>query len=285
MNFTGSSYIEMVLKLLYEESVMRGLIATLLITMMVALMGVGQAEADQTLLVFGAASLTEFLQEVGPIFEQQHKGTTVRLNLTSSSRLRIQIEQGAPADVFLSANMAHMDPLVKAGLAEKSDVFAHNRLVIVVPRSNPGKLDTPADLAKSGLTLVIATSETPIGRYTRESIGKMDACGRYGDRFEERVLANVRSNEPTVKAVVAKVHLGEADAGVCYSSDITPTIRADVKVIAIPDDVNIVADYPIARLAGAREKALAADFVRFVLSPEGQRLLEKHGFIPARPAK
>lgn len=264
---------------------MRGLTATLLATAMVALIGVGRAEAGQTLMVFGAASLTEFLQEAGSIIEKEHKGTTVRLNLTSSSRLRIQIEQGAPADVFLSANMTYMDPLVKAGLAEKSTVFAHNRLVILVPRSNPAKVNAPQDLAKPGLTLVVAAAETPIGRYTRESIGKMEACGRYGDRFEERVLANVRSNEPTVKAVVAKVHLGEADAGICYSSDITPTVRGDVKVIAIPDDVNIVADYPIARLTGAREKALAGDFVQFVLSPDGQRLLEKHGFIPARPTK
>jgi len=264
---------------------MRGLTSMLLVTAMVAVIGVGQAEANKSLMVFGAASLTEFLQEVSPIFEEQHKGTTVRLNLTSSSRLRIQIEQGAPADVFLSANTAHMDPLVKAGLAEKSALFAHNRLVIVVPGSNPGRLDTPADLAKPGLTLVIATPETPIGRYTRESIGKMDACGRYGSDFEKGVVANVRSNEPTVKAVVAKVHLGEADAGICYSSDITPAIRADVKVIEIPDDVNIVADYPIARLTGAREKSLAAYFVQFVLSPEGQRLLEKHGFIPARPTR
>jgi molybdate transport system substrate-binding protein len=236
-------------------------------------------------MVFGAASLTEFLQEAGPIFEKQHKGTTVRLNLTASSRLRIQIEQGAPADVFLSANTAHMGPLVKAGLAEKSEVFAHNRLLILVPRSNPGRVYTPADLAKAGLTLVIAAAETPIGRYTRESVGKMDASGRYGDRFEERVLANVRSNEPTVKAVVAKVHLGEADAGVCYSSDITRAIRSDVKAITIPNDVNIVADYPIARVTGAREKALGGRFVQFVLSAEGQRLLEKHGFIPARPTK
>jgi molybdate transport system substrate-binding protein len=178
-----------------------------------------------------------------------------------------------------------MGPLVKAKLAEKSQVFAHNRLVIVLPRSNPGKVNTPEDLAKRGLILVIAASETPIGRYTRESVGKMEASGRYGDRFEERVLANVRSNEPTVKAVVAKVHLGEADAGVCYSSDITPAIRSDVKVVTIPNDVNIVADYPIARLTGARQKALVADFVEFVLSAEGQRLLEKHGFMPARPTK
>jgi molybdate transport system substrate-binding protein len=250
--------------------------------MLIALVAIRPAEAGRTLMILGAASLTEFLHEACPILEKQPKGTAVRLNLAASPRLRIQAEHGAPADVLLSASTAHMAPLVEAKLAEKSQPFAHNRLVMIVPRSNPGKLTAPADLAKPGLKLVLAATETPIGRCARESIGKMPECGGCGGSFEKRVLANVRSNEPTVKAVVAKVHLGEADAGTCYSSDVTPAIRSDIKTIAIPDGMNIVADYPIARLTDGREKALPADFV---LSPEGQRLLEKHGFIPARPTQ
>jgi molybdate transport system substrate-binding protein len=247
--------------------------------MLIALVAIRPAEAGRTLMILGAASLTEFLHEACPILEKQPKGTAVRLNLAASPRLRIQAEHGAPADVLLSASTAHMAPPVEAKLAEKSQAFAHNRLVIIVPRSSPGKLTAPADLAKSGLKLVLAATETPIGRYARESIGKMAECG---GPFEKRVLANVRSDEPTVKAVVAKVHLGEADAGICYSSDVTPAIRSSIETIAIPDSVNIVTDYPIARLTDGREKALAADFV---LSPEGQRLLEKHGSIPARPTQ
>ena len=250
-----------------------------------ALVTGGPAEGANTLMVFGAASLTEFLQEAETLFQKEHPGTTVRLNLAASSRLRIQIEYGGPADVFLSADTKHMAPLVKAKLAERSSIFAHNRLVIVVPKSNPAHINAPSDLAKPNVKLVIAAPETPIGTYTREVIQKMDASGKYGKGFGARALANVCSNEPTVKAVVAKVHLGEADAGICYASDITPAIRPAVSAIDIPDEFNIIADYPIAVVAGSRQKDLANQFVRFVLSPKGQSLLVKHGFVNARPTK
>lgn len=245
----------------------------------------GPAEAADTLMVFGAASLTEFLGEAGAAFEKQHPGTTVRLNLTASSRLRVQIEHGAPADVFLSADMKHMNPLVKAKLADQSSIFAHNRLVIAVPKKNPAGIKSPADLAKPNVKLVVAAPETPIGSYTRTVIQKMDASGKYGAGFANKTLANVRSNEGTVKAVVAKVNLGEADAGICYSSDITPAVRKNVIAMDIPDAYNIVADYPIAVIARSRQKNLANEFKRFVLSPEGQSLLVEHGFLNARPTK
>lgn len=250
-----------------------------------AVFAASPAEAADALTVFAAASLTEFLQEAQPLFEKENPGTEVRLNLAASSRLRIQIEYGGPADVFLSANTRHMDPLVKAKLAGKPSIFAHNRLVIAVPKRNPARIKMPCDLAKPNIKLVIAAAETPIGTYTREAIDKMEASGHYGDDFKARVMANVRSHEPTVKAVVARVNLGEADAGICYSSDITPAIRENVLTIDIPDAVNIIADYPIAIIARTRHRTLASKFVGFVLSPEGQRLLVKHGFLNARPTE
>jgi molybdate transport system substrate-binding protein len=260
--------------------------AVLLAVALLVGMSVGQpAESAETLTVFGAASLTEFLGEVKPVFEKKHPGTQVRLNLAASSRLRFQIEYGGPADVFLSANTRNMDPLVKAKLAEKPSIFAHNRLVIAVPKRNPAGIGTPSDLAKPDIKLVIAAEETPIGAYTRDAIGKMDASGDYGEDFRARVMANVRSHEPTVKAVVARVNLGEADAGICYSSDITPAVRENVFTIDIPEPVNITADYPIAVIARTRHETLADTFVAFVLSPEGQRLLVKHGFVNARPTE
>jgi molybdate transport system substrate-binding protein len=243
------------------------------------------AAAAGSLTVFGAASLTEFLQQAEQVFESEHPGTRLTLNLAASSRLRIQIEHGAPADVFLSANTLHMNGLVEAKLAQSPTVFAHNRLVIVLPQANPAHIDHPADLARPDLKLVIAAAETPIGRYTRISFDKMDASGEYGDDFKARAIANVRSNEPTVKAVVAKVLLGEADGGVCYASDVTAALRPKVKVVDIPDDVNVVADYPIALVAGSRNERLARQFIAFVLAPQGQRLLAHHGFIPARPTE
>ncbi len=260
--------------------------AVLLAVALLVGMSAGQpAESAETLTVFGAASLTEFLGEAELVFEKKHPGTQVRLNLAASSRLRIQIEYGGPADVFLSANTRNMDPLVKAKLAEKPSTFAHNRLVIAVPKRNPARIRTPTDLARPSVKLVIAAEETPIGTYTREVIGKMDACGDYGQDFAARVMANVRSHEPTVKAVVARVNLGEADAGICYSSDITPAVREDVFTIHIPEPVNIVADYPIAVIARTRHRTLADKFVAFVLSREGQRLLVKHGFVNAKPTE
>jgi molybdate transport system substrate-binding protein len=243
------------------------------------------AAAGRTLTVFGAASLTEFLQGAKPTFEKAHPGVTVRLNLASSSRCRIQIEEGAPCDVFLSANVQNMEPLVKAKLAADPVVFAHNRVVIIVPKSNAGALHTPGDLAKPGLRLVTCAAQVPIGRYTRVVLDKMDKSGDYGDDFMRQVVDNIVSEEPTVKGIVAKVQLGEADAGICYTSDVTQAVREKVLIIDIPEEVNVVAGYPIAVLTGSREKALAGEFVRFVLSKKGQELLVQNGFIPARREK
>jgi len=249
------------------------------------LVALGPAAADRTLTVFGAASLTEFLQAAKPVFEKAHPEVTVRLNLAASSRCRIQIEHGAPCDVLLSANTKNMEPLVEAGIARDPIMFAYNKVVIIAPRSNPGGLQTPADLAKPGLKLVTCSPEVPIGRYTRTAIEKMDASGEYGDRFKQRVLANIVSEEPNVKGIVAKVLLGEADGGMCYASDVTAAVRPKVKTIGIPDEANVVADYPIAVLNGSSEDALAETFVEFVLSEDGQKLLAHHGFIPLGPPK
>ena len=254
-----------------------------LLSLLFSLAAAGPVAADRTLTVFAAASLTEYLGEAKTIFERSHPDVTVRLNLASSSRCRIQIEQGAPADVFLSANTNNMNPLVEANLAESPTIFAHNRLVIITPGNNPANLRTPADLAKPNLTLVTCAPQTPIGRYTRTVIDNMDRSGDYGPNFGRRVLANIRSEEPTVKGVVAKVHLGEADVGLCYASDVTPAIRPQVRVINLPDDVNVIADYPIAVIRGSRQRPLSREFVDFVMSPQGQQLLVRHGLIPVRP--
>ncbi|MBE9565997.1 MAG: molybdate ABC transporter substrate-binding protein [Proteobacteria bacterium] len=255
----------------------------ILLSLLLSLAAAGPVAADRTLTVFGAASLTEFLGETKTIFERAHPDVTLRLNLASSSRCRIQIEQGAPADVFLSANTNNMTPLVEANLAESPTIFAHNRLVIITPGNNPADLRTPADLAKPGIVLITCAPQVPIGRYTRTVIDNMDCSGDYGPDFAQRVLANVRSEEPTVKGIVAKVHLGEADAGICYASDVTPAVRPDVRVIDIPDTVNVIADYPIAVLRNTRQRPLAREFVQFIMSPQGQQLLAHHGFIPVQP--
>jgi len=256
----------------------------ILVAVLTLLVGTIQPAAAETrLVVFAAASLTETLQQVEPVFEKAHPGVDVILNLAASSRCRIQIEQGAPADVFMSANAANMNPLVEAKLAEKPTIFAHNRVVIITPKANPGEVAKPGDLAKSGLKLVTCSPEVPIGKYTRIVLGKMDASGNYESDFKDRVLANVVSEEPDVKGIVTKVRLGEADGGICYASDVTRAVRPDLRVIDIPDNVNVIADYPIAILKGSDEKSLAGEFVSFMLSQHGQRMLAENGFIPISP--
>jgi len=262
---------------------MRRFAAVLLLTLLAGVSSFLPAAADTSLFVFAAASLTETLQEAEPVFEKAHPGVDVRLNLAASSRCRIQIEQGAPADVFLSANTSNMDPLVEAGLAKNPVIFTHNRVVIIAPKSNPGQLIGASDLAKPGLKLVTCGPEVPIGKYTRIVIDNMDASGDYGTNFKVKVLANIASEEPNVKGIVAKVLLGEADAGICYASDVTAAARPKLKVIDIPDEVNVIADYPLAVITGSSQQALAQQFVAFILSEQGQKLLAENGFIPVSP--
>jgi len=249
----------------------------------VSALGLRPAEAGKTLTVFAAASLTEMLKQVELVFEKAHPRLDVRLNMAASSRCRIQIEQGAPADVFLSANRSNMDPLVEAGVVEKPAIFAHNRVLIIAPKANPAGMRSPADLAKAGTKLVTCSPEVPIGKCTRIVIDKMDASGEYGANFKARVLSNIVSGEPNVKGIGARIRLGEADAGVCCASDVTPAVRQDVEVIGIPDEMNVIGGYPIAVVKGSSQKVLAREFIAFMLSGRGQSILAQNGFIPVKP--
>jgi molybdate transport system substrate-binding protein len=243
------------------------------------------ASADRTLTVFGAASLTEYLDSLGPIFEKSHPDVTVRINTAGTGQLRVQIEQGAPADVFMSADTQNMDTLLAAGRVSKPSVFARNRLTVIIPKDNPAGIQSLADLAKPKIKLVIGAADVPVGKYTQTVIQKMDASGAYGKDFARRVLANVRSEEPSVKSVVTKVSLGEADAGFCYISDVTPVVRPKVRALRIPDTDNVIAVYPMAVLTDSKQKDLGDEFVKLVLSAQGQRLLAKHGFLTLSPPR
>ena len=230
------------------------------------------------LTVFAAASLTDAFVEIGQAFEGSHPGANVVFNFGGSQNLRTQLEQGAQADVFASASQKEMDAVVAAGLAAPgaARTFVTNQLVVVLPNGNPGAVQTLQDLARPGLKLVLADEAVPAGRYAREVLDRLNA--KYGASFRDDVLANVVSNEDNVKQVLAKVQLGEADAGIVYASD--ALAASELITIAIPAQANVVAEYPIAALAGAPSPALAAEFVDFVLSPEGQSILRKWGFTP-----
>jgi len=236
---------------------------------------------DQTLTIFAAASLTESFTDMANSFEIEHPDVSVLLNFASSNALRLQIEQGARPDLYASANTLHMDALFSAGLVNQPLIFAHNELVVIVPASNPAGLKTLADLAKPGLKLVLAGPEVPVGRYARQSLQKMSSDPTFGADFADRVLTNLVSEEETVKTVMAKVQLDEADAGIVYSSDVTPAVAGQLQTIEIPAELNVVADYPLAVAADNHHPALAEKFIDFVLSPSGQAIMRGHGFKPA----
>jgi molybdate transport system substrate-binding protein len=156
-------------------------------------------------------------------------------------------------------------------------VFAHNELVAVASTKS-GNVRGLGDLARPGIRIVVAGETVPVGRYTTQLLGKMSAAGLWGDDFRSRFSANVVSRETNVRAVLAKVALGEADAGVVYRTDVVAA--EGVTVLDIPQRVNVVATYPIAVVSRTESPDLAAEFVELVGGPEGQAVLRRHGFLP-----
>jgi molybdate transport system substrate-binding protein len=242
--------------------------------------GAREAGPESTLTVLAASSLTDAFGELAKTFEEQNPGTEVRASFESSSTLLTQIQQGAPADVFASAAQEEMDEAAKDGLvAGNPEVFVKNREVVIVPAENPANIESLRDLAKPGVRLVLAEDGVPAADYALEILDKANA--ENGRGFERDVLANVVSREADVRASVNRVVVSDADATFGYASDYTPDIRDQAEVVPIPPDLNIVATYPIAALKGARDPALAREWVDLVTSDEGQRVLEKWGFEPA----
>jgi len=232
--------------------------------------------------VFAAASLTNAFEEIGQHFEAQHPGVTVVFNFAGSQQLAQQINEGAPADVFASANRTQMEIVIKAGgvVSDTQKTFVRNRLVVVFPQDNQAKLTTLQDLTKPGLKLVFAAKEVPVGQYSFDLLDKAIADPAFGATYKDDVLKNVVSYEDNVKAVLTKVALGEADAGIVYTSDVSGADAGKVGQLDIPDALNVIASYPIAPIQTSKQAELAQAFVDWVLSPDGQALLAKHNFIP-----
>jgi molybdate transport system substrate-binding protein len=230
------------------------------------------------LVVFQADSLRDAFAKVAVAFQAAHPGARVIANAAGSQELRAQIQQGAAADLFASADRRQMEPLAAAGLVERPVVFACNRPVLVT-RPGLDAIRGLADLPRAE-RIVLGAPDVPIGAYTRLLLER--AAAAYGPDFPARVQARVASRELNVRQVLAKVVLGEADAAVVYASD-AAAAGAKVRVVAIPPALEVVARYPVAVLRGAPHPALAHAFVDLLRGPAGARILSRAGFVPCPP--
>lgn len=242
---------------------------------------ISQSQNPITVTVFAAASLTDAFEAIGNAYEAQNPAVDVLFNFAGSSTLAAQLSQGAPADIFASANPMQMEVVQEAGRIEgESRIFAYNQLVVILPMDNPADINNLADLVHPDISIVIAAPEVPVRVYTDTVLNQLAELDDYPDDFAEQVFANVVSEEANVRRVAAKIALGEADAGIVYTSDVTPDIQDQVMTIAIPDEVNVRATYPIALLNDSAQPQAANDVLDFILSETGQAILEEWGFIP-----
>jgi molybdate transport system substrate-binding protein len=236
--------------------------------------------APINLNVFAAASLTESFTEMANTYHQQHPNVIIKLNFNGSQILEQQIANGAPADIFASADLTNMQKASNAGLVNASQIFVKNRLVVIIPASNPGNINSLKDLTRKGVKIDIEAKTVPAGNYTRQVLANMSKSADYGSGFGNAVLANVVSEETNVKAAVQKVQLGEADAGFVYRSDVTAAVANKLQFMTIPTAYNVTAQYPIAVVKSSTHSSDAQAFIDFVLSTAGQDILQKYHFIP-----
>ncbi len=241
----------------------------------------GFAQEPKELTVFTAASLTGAFSEIGQMYENE-TGIDVVFNFDGSQTLRTQIENGAYADVFVSANNKQMNALRSLGLMNNSSVsvFTNNKLSLIIPKNNPVGISNLSDLAKPGVKIVIGTKDVPVGDYALQIIDKLGNDSAYGPDYKESVLVNIISQETNVNYVVTKIALGEADVGFAYVSDVTEDLSNKVDRIEIPDEYNIIAEYPMGMLKDSKYPAEAEEFMDLVKSEEGRAVLEKYGFAP-----
>jgi molybdate transport system substrate-binding protein len=248
------------------------LIAALVAGLVLVVPGCGSAETSSSggdqreLTVLAASSLTEAFTQLGDRFTAAHPDVKVTFDFAGSSDLVAQLQQGAPADVLATADTTSMDKV--ASLTGAPQAFAGNKLIIAIEPGNPKHIDELADLAATDLKVVLAAPEVPAGKYAQQALAKAG------------VTVRPVSLEESVKGVVTKVSLGEADAGIVYVTDVDAA-AGKIEGVPIPDDENVLATYPIATLDGSGDPEDARAFVDLVLSAEGQKVLADHEFLPS----
>lgn len=244
--------------------------------------GQRSGDAESALTVFAAASLAESFQALAAAFEDDHPDVRVAFNFAGSQTLRTQLEHGAEADVFASANWQHMAQVRESGLLGNNEpqYFAANRLAVAVPVDSDA-VHSLADLARPGVSIAIAAEEVPAGAYTHESLALLAASNAFPGDYASAVLSNVVTNETSVRGVAQKVAIGEVDAGIVYETDALAAQYAHaIRTLEIPLQFNPAAQYPIAALSATDELEMALEFIKFVQGDSGQAILREHGFVP-----
>jgi molybdate transport system substrate-binding protein len=239
------------------------------------------AAARTELTIYAAASLTGVLEQAKAAYETADPGTTLTISTDSSSALETQIEQGAPADVFLSADTANPKKLSDKGLANGAPVtFARNKLTVIVPAGNPAGIASPADLARPGVKIIAAGDEVPITRYAVQLVANLAKQPGYPAGFAAAYATNVVSREDNVKAVVAKIELAEGDAGIVYATDAKASDR--IAAVDVPDAANVPASYAGVVVKASANPVAAAAFLAWFAGPDGLAILGDFGFLPPR---
>jgi molybdate transport system substrate-binding protein len=230
------------------------------------------------LTIYGAASLKGALEKAKAAFETANPGSTMTISTDSSSALETQIEQGAPADVFLSADTTNPKKLLDKGLADGAAVtFAGNKLTVIVPTANPAGIKSPADLATSGVKIIAAGDEVPITKYAKQLVDNLAKESGYPADFAAAYSTNIASKEDNVKAVVAKVELGEGDAGIVYVTDANASTK--VTTVDVPPSANVPATYAGVVVKASKNAAAAKAFLDWFAGPDGQAILSGFGFL------
>jgi len=232
------------------------------------------------LTIYGAASLKGALEAAKAAYETAYPGTTVTLSTGSSAALETQIEQGAPADVFLSADTTNPKKLVDAGLADGAAVtFAGNELTVIVPTANPAGIASPKDLARAGVKVIAAGEEVPITKYAKQLVDNLAEEAGFPADFAAKYTASIASKEEDVKSVVAKIEIGEGDAGIVYVTDAKASTK--VTTVDVPPSANVPATYAGVVVKASKNAAAAKAFLDWFAGPDGQAILGSFGFLPS----
>jgi molybdate transport system substrate-binding protein len=241
--------------------------------------GAPPTPASVELDVLGAASLKAALDKVKVEYEAANPGLTLTLALDASSTLETQIEQGAPADLFLSADTRNPQRLIDGGFAtEPLVIFAGNKLTIIVPKDNPAGIESPADLADAGVEIIAAGDAVPITTYANQLVDNLAKEAGYPAGFAAAYAANVVSMEENVKAIVGKIELREGDAGIVYVTDAAAS--SNVATVEVPADANVPATYGGVFVKASKHEPDARAFLAWLAGPTGQAILAEFGFLP-----